>query len=340
MPDAPEEVTMRLGALALLVTLALGILGVPPAGDAQPAGKVYRIGYLNPHSPATSPGLIDAFRQGLREHGYIEGQNITIEYRWAEERIERLPDLATELVRLKVDLIVVSTDPGALAAKKATSTIPIVFVAVTDPVGLGLVVSLGRPGGNMTGLPHIARELTPKRLELLKEAVPGATRVAVLWGPDTRLRGLREVLKPIEIAARKLGVQLQSLEVQNPDELATAFSALTRKRADALLLVNEALFYSERARIVELAAKSRLPVMAWLSVFVEAGGLISYGPNLVEQWRRLAYYVDRILKGAKPADLPVEQPMTLELVINLKTAKALGLTIPHSVLFRADKLIE
>jgi len=332
---------MRLRTPALLVTLALGVLATPLPADAQQAGKVPRIGYLSPYSASAVSSRHEAFRQGLSELGYVEGKNIVIESRFAEENFERLPDLAAELVRLKVDVIVAAVTQASLAAKNATRTIPIVIVGVGDPVGSGLVASLGRPGGNITGTSGMAPEVVGKSLELLKETVPKVSRVAVLWNPANPVFQA-QMLSETKVAARVLGVQLQILEARGLNELDTAFAAMTRERAGALLVLTDPMFLRHRPRIADLAVKSRLPAMygGGGGEYAEAGGLLSYGPNYAELFRRGATYVDKILKGAKPADLPVEQPMRFELVINMKTARALGLTIPQSVLIRADQLIQ
>ena len=324
--------------LTLVLALALGTLAAPLPADAQQPAKISRIGILRPGAPPDP--LVEAFRQGLHELGYAEGRDIIIEYRWAEGKEERLTDLAAELVRLKVDVIVVSATRGPLAAKQATTTIPIVMAASGDPVAAGLVASLARPGGNVTGLSVISPELSGKRLELLKGVVPKLSRVAVLWDADPGNPFPRLVLKEMEIAAAALRVQLQLLGIREPKELDGAFEAATRGRAGGVVVVGGPLTIANRMQIVILAAKHRLPVMYGLKEFVEAGGLISYGPNHSDLYRRAAVYVDKILKGAKPADLPVEQPTRFELVINLKTAKALGLTIPQSVLIRADEVIQ
>ena len=329
---------MRLNPLWLLVTLALGFLVASLAVDAQQPGKVARIGYLSPGSPTTFTRFDEAFRQGLRELGYVEGQNIVIEYRWAERRDERLPDLAAELVSLKVDVIVAGGTPAPLAAKHATRTIPIVMSTAGDPIGSGLVASLARPGGNVTGLSARSPELGGKRLQLLKEVVPGVSRVAVLWNAANPYAAL--VVRETEAAARTLGVQVQSLEVRGPDDFENALPAAIRGRAGALIVVGDPLLFSYRMRIADFAARNRLPAAYNLREFAEAGGLMAYGENLADLYRRAATYVDKILKGAKPADLPVEQPTKFELVINLKTAKALRLTIPQSVLIRADEVIQ
>jgi ABC-type uncharacterized transport system substrate-binding protein len=326
-----------------LGTLAGGLLAAPLAAEGPQAGSVARIGYLA-FSPLESPETrvsLDAFRQGLRESDYVEGQNIAIEYRSADGKIERFPGLATELARLKVDLIVAPNTPAARAAQQATTTIPIVASAMSDPVGDGLVASLARPGGNITGLTFLGPELVPKLLGLLREALPKVTRVAALWTPgELGKPTTRDMLKRTEAAARALGVQLQLVGVRGPDEFDRAFSTMTKERAEALLVFPSPLLYNERRRIVDLVTKHRLPSMFNAREQVELGGLIGYGASITDLLRRGATLVDKILKGAKPGDLPVEQATKYELVINLKTAKALGLTIPPSLLQRADQVIE
>ncbi len=330
---------MRTARFIFTLALAFGIVFVPLSVGAQQPSRAARIGYLEFGASPLGTPFGEAFRQGLRELGYIEGQNITIEYRWAEGRFDRLPDLANELVRLKVDVIFASTTPAALAAKQATATIPIVIGFVADPVRSGLVASLGRPGGNITGWSHVAGlELGGKRLELLKEAFPGATRVAVLFNPANPIHG--PGLKEVEIVARALKVELDTVGVQDANELEHAFSTMARKRTEALFVFVDGMFLAEQRRIIDLAAKSRLPAMYGIRELAEAGGLMAYGVNLRDLYRRTAYFLAKILKGAKPGDLPVEQPTKFELVINLKTAKALGLTIPQSVLMRADEVIQ
>ncbi len=283
----------------------------------------------------------EAFRQGLRDLGYVEGRNLVIEYRFAEGKSERLPALAAELVALKVDVIVAVTTPEALAAKKATRTLPIVFVAAADPVTSGLVSSLARPGGNVTGLSSFFPELVGKRLELLTQAVPGVSRVAVLWHPGfLPERTEKDMLKGAEVTAQALGVRLQFLEARGPADFDRAFSEMTRARAGALTVLGTTMLFNERRRLVDLATKSRLPAVYPWREGVDAGGLMAYGPNIPDLFRRAATYVDKILKGAKPSDLPVEQPTKFELVINLKTAKALGLTIAPSLLGRADEVLQ
>ena len=332
---------MRLRPLGLVVTLALGILVVPLAADAQQAEKIARIGYLSGASPASTFAAqnTEAFRQGLRALGYVEGKNIVIEYRWAEGEYKRFPGLAAELVQLKVDVIVAAGGtPSVEAAKKVTKTIPIVFPNVGDPVGSGLVASLARPGGNITGLTAMRSELSGKQLELLKETIPKLSRVAVLSNPGNSYTA--SLLRETEAAARSLGVKLQILEARGPNDFDRAFLAMAKDRPDALLLMPDAMLNNQGPRLAGLAVKNRLPTMFAVRAGVEAGGLMAYVSNFQDLWRRAAHYVDKILKGAKPGDLPVEQATRFELVINLKTAKALGLTIPRSVLIRADQVIE
>jgi len=325
---------------AFIGTLTGAFLAGPLTAEAQQAAKVARIGYLT-INVAAAPHLPEAFRQGLRDLGYVEGRNVVIEYRDAEGKVERLPALAAELVALKVDVILVPGTLPALAAKQATRTLPIVFANVGDAVTSGLVESLARPGGNVTGLSILAPELVGKGLELLKQAVPGVSRVAVLWTPGgVPERTGKDMLKEAEVAGRALGVRVQFVEARGPADIDRAFSDITRARAGALTVLGSAMFFNERRRLVDLAAKNRLPAVYPWREFVDAGGLMSYGPNFADLYRRAATYVDRILKGAKPGDLPVEQPTKFELVINLKTAKALGLTIPQSLLQRADEVIQ
>ena len=327
---------MMIMRAALAAALVLGLLAAPLAARAQqPPAKTARIGLL---FFVPTPLLDEAFRQGLRELGYIEGQNIAIEYRSAEGKSERLPGLAAELVRLKVDVIVAASPPATEAAKRATSTIPIVFAVSGDPVAEGLVTSLARPGGNITGLATISPELVGKQLEMLKGVAPKVTRVAVLQNPSTGLHPV--ALRQAEDAARALGVQLQILEARTPSEIDAAFAAMSSQRAGGVLVLRDAMFRAQRAQIVALAAKSRLPAVYGFREQAEAGGLMAYGASVPQLFRRAATYVDKILKGAKPAELPVEQPTKYELVINLKTARTLGLTIPPSLLRRADQIID
>jgi putative ABC transport system substrate-binding protein len=325
---------------AFISTVAGGLLAAPLAAEAKPAGKVYRIGYISNSPPSTpeSSRMYEAFRQGLLERGWVEGQNVVIEWRFAEGRMERFPDLTADLIRLKVDIVVTLGGPAARAAKQATTTTPIVAIGVSDPVGQGLVASLARPGGNVTGLATLFPELAVKRLELLKEALPGVSRVAVLWNAANP--GNVIILRGVQAAALTLGVTLQTREVRGPDDFEAAFAKMRRERPDALMILDDPLLFQYRASIVDFAAKRRLPAMHPFRESVEAGGLIAYSVNLAELNRRAAEYVDKILKGAKPADLPIEQPTKFELVINLKTAKALGLTIPPSLLGRADEVIQ
>jgi putative ABC transport system substrate-binding protein len=320
-------------------TLAGGLLVAPFAAEAQQAGKVYRVGILTDKaSDPVEARLWQAFRLGLRELGWIEGRNILIEFREAEGNFARLPELAADLVRLKVDLILAKSSIYVQPAKAATSSIPIVFVTHADPEGTGHVASLARPGGNITGLSVLQTDLGPKGLELLISAVPAAKRIAVLWSPDQPSH--TPGLKALEEAGRTLRVQLQAVGVRTGAELAGAFSAMARARTQAILVLASALFFAERQRVAELAITHRLPTMLQARDNVEAGGLMSYSPNYDDLYRRAAVYVDKILKGAKPADLPIEQPTKFELVINLKTANALGLTIPQSLLQRADEIIQ
>jgi putative ABC transport system substrate-binding protein len=323
-----------------MAMIAGGILAAPLAVEAQQSGKLFRIGVLG-NVPLTDPEgarVWGAFIQGLRELGYVEGRNITIEFRSSDGKYERLPELAAELVRLKVDVIVAPAGQNVVAAQRATRTIPIVMSGLTDPVESGLVASLARPGGNVTGLSGFSTEIVGKQLELLKEMAPKVSRVAILWNPANQSHPL--LLREAEAAARLLRVQIQTLEVRGPDDFEPAFAAVTRERAGALLVAADGMFLLHRARIADLAAKTRLPAMYGLREYVDAGGLVVYGPSLRENFRRAATYVDKILKGAKPADLPVEQPTKFELIINLKTARALGLTIPPSLLLRADEMIQ
>jgi ABC-type uncharacterized transport system substrate-binding protein len=318
---------------------AAALLAAPFAAEAQQAGKVYRVGILtNKASDPAEARLWQIFRSGLRERGWIEGQNILIEFRTAEGNTARLPELVADLVRLKVDLIVARASIFVQPAKEATSSIPIVFLNHADPVGTGHVASLARPGGNITGLAILMTDLAPKGLELLISAVPMAKRIAVLWNPDTPSHA--PALKAVEEAGRMLRVQLQPVGARTRAELEGAFAAMARARAQAVLVLGAAIFLAERQRVAELAIKHRLPMMSMLKDVVEAGGLVSYSANWDDLYRRGAIYVDKILKGAKPADLPVEQATKFELVINLKTARALGLTIPPSVLGRADEVIQ
>jgi len=323
------------------ISLLSGVaVGWPVAANAQQAAKIARIGYLSADLAGGS-GLREAFRQGLRDLGYVEGRNFVIEYRDAEGKFERLPALAAELVALEVDVIVAPITVAALAAKQATRTIPIVFVGASDPVTSGLVTSLARPGGNAAGLSNLAPELVGKRLQLLTQAVPGVSRVAVLWQPGfVGERTEKDLLKEAEVAARGLRMRLQFVKARGPEDFDRAFSDMTSAGADALIVLPSSMLFNERRRLVDLAAKHRLLAVYFGREFVDAGGLMAYGPNFADVFRRAATYVDKILKGAKPADLPVEQPTKFELVINLKTAKALGLEVPPTLLASADEVIE
>ena len=324
---------------ALLGALLGGLVAAPRVIEAQHQGKVPRIAWLGGQARETAYPYVRAFQGGLKDLGWVEGQNLVIEWRFSGGRAELLPDLAAELVRLRVDLIVVPSTPTALAAKNATTTIPLVTVAVTDPVALGLVASLARPGGNITGLTSsVGPEIAGKQLELLKEIVPKVSRMAALWNPATPDSAPR--LREAEMAARALGVELQPVEARSANDFDRAFAAMTAKRAGALLVVGDVMFSTHRIRLAHLSAKSRLPAMYSGREYVEAGCLMSYGASNPDLFRRAATYVDKILKGAKPADLPVEQPTKFELVINLKTARALGLTIPQSLLLRTDEVIQ
>jgi putative ABC transport system substrate-binding protein len=333
---------VRLAVVRLATAVVLLLLSaLPGTGAAQPQERVPRVGYLSPgsHSDLLRQRRLEAFRQGLRELGYVEGRNIAIESRWADGKYERYPALTGDLVRLKVDVIVVVGGAATQAARQVTRTIPIVMSVVIDPVGSGLVASRARPGGNVTGITMMAPDLVGKQLELLKEAIPKLSRVALLWNPDNP--GSAPQLRQAEVAARALAVRLQALQARNPHEIDNAFAAMTRERADAFLILADAILgLNQRKQIAELAAKARVPAVYGVTEYAEAGGLMVYGANLLDLERRAATYVDKILRGAKPADLPVEQPTKFELVINLRTAKAIGLTIPPSLLQRADQIID
>ena len=320
----------------LLVALGAGALAVPLGSFAQQPAKVRRLGLLQPGAPPEP--LIEAVREGLRDLGYIEGRKIIFEIRWAEGKLDRLNELAAELVAAKVDLIHTFSTPAAIAAQRATSTIPIVFTGVSDPVGTRVVPNLAHPGGNVTGLSTLATELSGKRLEMLHEIVPGMSRVAMLWNDTNPSMVLRA--RESQEAGTKLGVTIQSFGVHDLVDFEAAFAAMRRGRFSALLTLADPFTRAHRERIVDLAAQLRLPAIYELREFVESGGLISYGPSLLVLQRRSAIYIDKIFKGAKPGDLPVELPTVIELMINMKTAKTLGIKIPNSVLVRADKVIE
>jgi putative ABC transport system substrate-binding protein len=321
-----------------LLTSLAGILATPLAAEGQSAGKAYRIGYLGNASALAQATRVESLRAALRDLGYEEGKNIVIEFRWAEGKLDRLPALAAELVRLNVDVLVTAGTPGALAAKQATSTTPIVMVGIGDAVATGVVASLARPGGNITGSTDSVPELTAKLLELLKEIMPRTRRVAVLVNPDNP-QAETPTFKAMESTAGSLKVELEQFAARGPSEFESAFSRMAKSRIDAVVVPSNVLFNYNVAALADLAAKKRLP-SAGVKAFAEAGGLIGYGLNFPEMDRRAAYFVDRILNGVKPADLPVQQPTKFDLVINLKTAKALGLTIPPSLLARADQVIE
>jgi putative ABC transport system substrate-binding protein len=337
-PEA-DPVTIR---RAFLGTLAGGVLAVRAGlGPAQTAGRIYRLGYLSTSArTATYTRPLEAFLEGLRELGWVEGGNIVINYRWAEGKPGRLPGLADELVRLKVDVIAASPTPAALAARNATRTIPIVGMGLSEPVAVGLVASLARPGGNVTGVTYSAdADIFGKQLALLQDVDRSIRRVAFLLNPGSS-PSLPLTIAKVQAAAKSLGVQLQLVEARDPSEFDRAFATMSRERAEALLVAGDPMFFLHRARLADLAARNRLPSMSTQTQWVDAGGLISYGPNLPDLWRRAAGYVDRILKGANPAELPIEQPTKFELVVNLRTAKALQLTIPQSLLLQADYVME
>jgi putative ABC transport system substrate-binding protein len=327
---------MRL--IGLAVVLVVGLTLVPFAAHAQRAGNVYRVGLLGPAAERVYTESLRSLRTGLRELGYVEGKSIVFEYRFAEDKYERLPGLAAELVRANVDIIVVHSTPGTRAAKQATPTIPIVMVNVADPVGAGLVASLARPGRNITGVSNIDVGLAAKRLELLKEVVPKLSLVGVVRNPDNASGELQ--LRETQTAARSLGIEIQLFDARDRKELESAFSVMAKARADAFTVMGDPLFLSQQNLIANLATTKRLPSVFARNENVEAGGLMSYGPTFADQFRQAATFVDKILKGAKPGELPVEEPTRMYLVINLKTAKALGLTIPQSILLRADQAIE
>ena len=322
-----QKFFVRVMTILLLTTFSLA--------EAQQQAKIARVGWLASGTPSGVAPLTAAFRQGLHELGYVDGKNIAIEVRYAGGKFDRLPDLATEIVHLKVDVIIVANDQAIRAVQQATATIPIVMVA-EDPLGLGFIASLARPGGNLTGLSFMATELAGKRLELLMEAFPKISRVAVI---RTSGPAQEQQMKEIQIAAQPLGVQIQTVQIHNPDDFENAFLTITKGRPGALLALRSSLFRTHALRIREFAEKRQLPTMYDDRIFVEAGGLMSYGTNTLDVYRRAATYVDKILKGTKPADLPVEQPMKFELVVNLKTAKQIGVTIPPNLLVRADRVI-
>lgn len=329
---------MRPSAQRGVVAIAAALLVVLAAADAgaQPRGKLARVGFLHPGSPPNTSA--DAFKESLSELGYVDGRSIAIEFRWAETQMERLPRLAADLVDLKVDVIVVGSTPAIKAVAQATRTIPVVMTVVADPVADGLVKSLAQPGGNITGLTLISPELSGKRIELLKEAAPRLSRVAVLWNPANPAHS--ETLRDSEAKARTLGLQVFPVQVRHAEDLERAFTAVTRERASALFVLDDTFLFLQRQRIADLAIRHRLPTVSGISGFADAGALLTYGAKQTELYRRAAVFVDRILRGARPASLPIERPTSFELVLNLKTAKSLGLTVSESLLLRADRLIE
>jgi putative ABC transport system substrate-binding protein len=306
--------------------------------QAQPAPKIYRIGYLNAQGPAVDAPRFEVLQRGLRELGWIEGQNFTIERRLADGQLERLPALAAELAQLQPDVIVTSGEPGVRAMTNATRTIPLVFAAHGDPVGTGVVTSFAHPGGNITGVSEMAPELSGKRLELLEQAIPAATRVGAIWNQADQAMG-RQYGETL-VAAEALGIELQSLAVRTPEDLEGAYQAASRGRLDGVVVIMDPLIIRNRERLVDLSTKSAVPTISGDAAFAAAGGLMSYGPNLTRQTERAVYFVDRILRGAKPADLPVEQPMTFDFVVNLKTAQALGITFPNEIMLQVTEVIE
>jgi putative ABC transport system substrate-binding protein len=318
--------------------ITLGILLGSLAAQAQQTGNVYRIGFLGNSTAALEANLVGPFREGLRDLGYVEGRNVLIEYRWAEGKYDRFPALIGELLALKVAVIVTAGTPATLAVKKATTSVPIVMSAVGDPVGTGIVPSLSHPGGNITGLTAISTEMDAKRLELLREVVPSVSYIALLWNAASPLQVLAE--KQVQAAAQVLRMRVLSLGVKTEEEIKSALAVMARERPDALLVLADRLLLHHRALIMDFATRHRLPGVHAYRELVEAGGLMSFGPSYADMHKRAAYFVDRILKGAKPGDLPVERPRTFELVINLKVAKALGLTIPQSVLLRGTEIIQ
>ena len=327
---------MTVKGIGFIITL--GILLGSLAAQAQQTGNVYRIGFLGNSTAALEANLVGPFREGLRDLGYVEGRNVLIEYRWAEGKYDRFPALIGELLALKVAVIVTAGTPATLAVKKATTSVPLVMTAVGDPVGTGIVPSLSHPGGNITGLTAISTEMDAKRLELLREVVPSVSYIALLWNAASPLQVLAE--KQVQAAAQVLRMRVLSLGVKTEEEIKSALAVMARERPDALLVLADRLLLHHRVLIMDFATRHRLPGVHAYRELVEAGGLMSFGPSYADMHKRAAYFVDRILKGAKPGDLPVERPRTFELVINLKVAKALGLTIPQSVLLRGTEIIQ
>lgn len=333
-----NTIGLALSALRPALSLACALLFVLcVSAEAQRPAKIHRIGLLSGGSPGADP-RVDVIRQGLRQLGYVEGQNIILEFRWSEGRNDRFPDLAADLVRLQADVIVVTTgEPAILALKQATNTIPIVMTSVGDPVGRGFIASLARPGGNITGVSNQAVELTGKWLELLKESATKLSQLAILRNPANPTHG--SFWKEAQIAAQSLGLKVQNTELRSPDDLESAFGTMTKARADAVVVLPDPMTFAAFPRIADLATKRRLPAISMFKEFAELGGLIAYGPSPIENARRAPIYIDKILKGANPAELPVEQPKKFDLLIHLKTAKQMGITIPPNVLARADKVI-
>jgi putative ABC transport system substrate-binding protein len=328
---------MRLARLTVLVTLALALFAAPLAAEAQPVGKIPRMGFLGGASAPGYASQLIALREGLHDLGYDEGRSIVIEYRWAEGRYDRLPGLATELVRLKVDVIVTQGVPAARAAKNATRTIPIVMAISGDAVTTGLVTSIAHPGGNITGSTFFLPELNAKRVELLKEAVPRISRMAVLANADNP--AMASALKAMEATANSLKIEFQAVEVRGPEEFPGVFSAMVKRRVEAVAVIEDGMLLANARQVADLAVKHRLPTIGFRE-YVDAGGLLAYAVNFPAIWRRAAVFIDKILKGARPGELPVEQATRFDFVVNVKTAKALGLTIPPAVLARADEVIQ
>jgi len=322
----------------VLLAIATTLLAMPLPGETQNARKIYRVGYLGNSSASLEPDLVEAFRQGMRDLGYIEGKNLVIEFRWAEGRYDRFASLVTDLIHLPVDVIVTAGTPGTLAAKNATKTIPLVIAVSGDAVGSGLIESLARPGGNVTGLTTMVPELEGKRLELLLEILPKLARITVLKNDANPLMAI--LFRQTAAAAKSSGVALEAVDIRAGDDFVKAFASIAKARPDAIIVLADRFLLAERERILTFTAQQRLAAMYPYREFVERGGLISYSPNYAESFRSAARYVDKILKGAKPADLPVEQPTKFELVVNMKTAKTLGIKIPNSIVVRADKVIE
>ena len=338
MTSGHQGTQMIAKAFIIVAAFTISVLITPSASQAQHKGHVPRVGYLGTSSASLEAELVNAFREGLRERGYVEGQNIVVEYRWAEGNYQRFPDLIADLVKLKVDLILTAGTPGALAAKRATQTIPIVMAVTGDAVATGLVSSLARPGGNLTGLTTMAPELEGKRLEILRELVPKLATLVVLLNTSNPFTAIQS--EQTKISAKSLGIQVQPIDLQRPEDLKDAFARFARQRPDAMTMVADRFLLAHRAEIVEFVAKTRVPAMYPYRDFVVAGGLMSYAPSYEDLFRRSATYVDKILRGAKPSDLPIEQPTKFEFLVNVKTAKTLGVPIPPSLLLRADHVFE